>query len=421
MAPRVSVLLPTYNRVHWLGQSLDSVLAQDVDCELLLLDNASTDGTWDYVRERAARDPRIRPLRWERNNGVRCYPDLLAQCSGEYVTFFADDDEMLPGGLAAKVAVLEAHPEVGMVFSAVRTMDEDGADQGEGPWSCLAPEDRIGGPDWFEALVPANLVPMPSALFRRALGPWPEVFLEPRFGHSKDWQFWLHLARRAELAYLRRPTVRLRLHRAQATVSAGAGQAAFARECLDVWRYWMLETVPPHCPSAAGWERQQLTLLNALRAAHGDDQGAFRAGLEELQGLRAAQEARWGPPDDGLPEAFLHAPAGTGRGWIHLLRAYLAAFRPGEPVVLGLVLEDGQPGGVTSDQVRVQLAGLVRELGLERFPEIALVAGRADLLEFCRAYTHLQWAVPGAEARLCGRSGRRLAEALRTLEPKEPA
>jgi hypothetical protein len=421
MAPKVSVLLPTFNRLRWLGQSLDSVQAQAVDCEILLLDNGSSDGTWAFIQERAARDPRIRPFHWEENNGMGAYPDLLRICVGEYVTFFADDDEMLPGGLAERVAVLDAHPELGMVFSAVRTMDEDGADQGEASWSCIAEEDRIGGQDWFGALIMANLVPMPSALFRRSLHPGREVLLDNRFGHSKDWQFWLHLARRAPLAYLRRPTVRLRLHRQQATVLYGAGYSAFATECLAIWRYWMTEAEPPHVPTAAGWERQQLTLLNALRAGHGDDPRVFREGLERLQELRAAQDARWGPPDDDLPEAFLHAPAGRGQAWVDLLRAYLAAFGPGEPVVLALVLDPEADGAVTPEQVRSKLTELARERGLDRFPDVALVAGPADLLAFCRNYPHLQWAVPGAEGRLCGRSGRRLAESLRTLATQEPA
>jgi glycosyltransferase involved in cell wall biosynthesis len=61
LTPRVSIGLPAYNGEWYLAPALDSLLAQDFDdFELLISDNASTDGTGDISRDYAARDPRIR-------------------------------------------------------------------------------------------------------------------------------------------------------------------------------------------------------------------------------------------------------------------------------------------------------------------------------------------------------------------------
>ena len=58
--PLISVGMPVYNESKWIEQSLDSLLAQTFqDFELIISDNASTDGTWSTLQEYAARDARI--------------------------------------------------------------------------------------------------------------------------------------------------------------------------------------------------------------------------------------------------------------------------------------------------------------------------------------------------------------------------
>src|SRR5687767_5658396 len=76
-APRVTIFIPTYNRAHWLGQSIESALAQTYpDFELIVSDNASTDETRDVVA--AFDDPRLTYVRLDEHIGLndhfnRCY------------------------------------------------------------------------------------------------------------------------------------------------------------------------------------------------------------------------------------------------------------------------------------------------------------------------------------------------------------
>ena len=108
--PRVSVVVPTRNRAAMLRRALASVLAQDHDdLEVVVVDDRSTDATPAVVaaigdpRVRYVREPRRRGQAGARNRGIRC-------ARGCYVAFLDDDDEWLPGALAARVDALDRAP-----------------------------------------------------------------------------------------------------------------------------------------------------------------------------------------------------------------------------------------------------------------------------------------------------------------------
>jgi glycosyltransferase involved in cell wall biosynthesis len=110
-APRVSVVLPTHNRVQLLGRALESVLAQTLtNIEVLVIDNASTDGTTEYLSSLA--DPRLRVIRVNGKLGASAARNVaLRQARGEFVSFQDDDDVWLPQKLATQLSVLERADE----------------------------------------------------------------------------------------------------------------------------------------------------------------------------------------------------------------------------------------------------------------------------------------------------------------------
>jgi hypothetical protein len=416
------VVLPAYNRVRWLGTALDSVLEPGLDCELVVVDNGSSDGTWELLQEYAARDPRVRPIRWEVNDGGEVYPFLLEAALGEYVTLFADDDQMLPGGLARKIAVLDQHPEVGMVFSPVRTMDSDGVDTGEMAWARVAEQDVIGW-DAFDTLILSNCVPMPAAMFRRALQPTGELLRIERFHPTGDWNFWLNLARHSQLAYLREPTVRLRIHSQQATLTHGVRAGGFITGTFNILHYWMLEAEPPYVPSARAWEIHQLNMTQYLQGTHGQDPDKIIEGLRHLQTLRTEQDARFSRVDGASAvesEAFLFEPDWAGSEWVEVLLSYLEAFGLEDPVALVLVMDPGHSGAIPADRAQEAVLQMVASTKRERFPDVILVDQPGELLETIRGYQHLQWVPLGAGRTegLTGPLGRRLAQARRNLAGK---
>lgn len=118
----VSVIMPVLDAAAFLGEAIDSVLAQTYDLwELLLVDDGSGDGSLAIAASYAARDERIRLLRHpdaSRPHGASASRNLaLAQAKGELVAFLDGDDVWLPDNLASQTAALCAAPEVGVLYS----------------------------------------------------------------------------------------------------------------------------------------------------------------------------------------------------------------------------------------------------------------------------------------------------------------
>jgi glycosyltransferase involved in cell wall biosynthesis len=102
-APRLSILVPTWNAEATVERALDSVLAEHtIPLELIVVDDASTDGTADIVTAVAERDPRVALVRLRANGGVSAARNrALAMVRGDWVAFLDADDLLLPGALEA--------------------------------------------------------------------------------------------------------------------------------------------------------------------------------------------------------------------------------------------------------------------------------------------------------------------------------
>ena len=100
--PKVSVGMPAYNSARWIDSSIRSILEQSfTDLELIISDNASTDGTYELCMQFAKQDPRIRVLRNERNVGAnRNYLAVLSAARGEYFKWAASSDLCAPTFIA---------------------------------------------------------------------------------------------------------------------------------------------------------------------------------------------------------------------------------------------------------------------------------------------------------------------------------
>jgi glycosyltransferase involved in cell wall biosynthesis len=128
-APLVTIGLPTYNGAAYLARSLDSLLAQDYpNFELVISDNASTDGTELIARACLKRFERLRYIRQETNVGAAAnFNCTLAAASGPYFMWASDHDLWDPGFISRCVAVLEANPEAVLAYPQTMLIDEAGA------------------------------------------------------------------------------------------------------------------------------------------------------------------------------------------------------------------------------------------------------------------------------------------------------
>jgi glycosyltransferase involved in cell wall biosynthesis len=128
MNARVSLALPVYNGERFVAEAIRSILEQDyADFELLITDNASTDGTEEICRALAAKDRRIRYIRNERNLGAAGNFNLgFERTSGEYFKWCAHDDLLSSNYLSECVRALDADPTVVTAYGKLVGIDENG-------------------------------------------------------------------------------------------------------------------------------------------------------------------------------------------------------------------------------------------------------------------------------------------------------
>lgn len=112
--PKVSIGMPVYNGMQFIREAVDSLLAQTyTDFELVISDNASTDGTEAICREYAAKDSRIRYVRQAENRGAAAnFQFVLEEAKGEYFKWMAYDDYLAPQFIELIVEYLHRNQDV---------------------------------------------------------------------------------------------------------------------------------------------------------------------------------------------------------------------------------------------------------------------------------------------------------------------
>jgi len=120
MNAKVSVLIPTFNREQLLARAVSSAQAQTHrNIEIVISDNCSTDGTWSAANRMAADDSRIHCWQNASNVGpLRNWIAGLQHCTGEYIKILWSDDWIEPTFISESLAVLAAHPQAGVAFTA---------------------------------------------------------------------------------------------------------------------------------------------------------------------------------------------------------------------------------------------------------------------------------------------------------------
>src|SRR5581483_7049766 len=128
--PKVSILMPTYNRAALIERAVRSIFAQSfADWELVVINDASTDQTRHYLEELARKDLRVRPVHHEKNY----YPDIsrtlnegLKIARGEYVARLDDDDYWCDDRkLEKQASFLDARPEVAITGGGTIVIDDN--------------------------------------------------------------------------------------------------------------------------------------------------------------------------------------------------------------------------------------------------------------------------------------------------------
>jgi hypothetical protein len=187
MTPRASVIIPVYNLRRFVGEAIESVLAQTLPpehIEIIVVDDGSTDGSGEVAQRYA---PRVRYLRQDNRGLCAARNAGMAVARAPFLAFLDADDRFLPEKLAAQLEVFDARPEIGLVYTGFRYVDDGGAPLPQIGWT------RLEG-DVFATLVLGNLIHPHVALVRREAIERAGGFDE-QLSPAGDWDMWLRISR----------------------------------------------------------------------------------------------------------------------------------------------------------------------------------------------------------------------------------
>lgn len=207
--PLVSFVVPCYNYARYLPDCLNSIFAQEggYDFEIIVIDDGSTDSTQAVLRTFA--DPRLRVITHPVNLGhAATINEGLSQARGQFIARIDPDDRYRPYFLSTVLPILEAFPEVGLVYGDAALINERGE-------ITVERSDRVhGGRDFkgneFVHLLEENFICSPTVIARREA--WLQALPVPEGLAFHDWYFTLMIARRYEFYYIDRVLAEYRVH-----------------------------------------------------------------------------------------------------------------------------------------------------------------------------------------------------------------
>jgi len=196
--PKVSVIIPTYNRREMVKEAIGSVLDQGVeDLELIVVDDGSTDGTAEEIRGYGGR---VRLFRHEQNRGVSAARNRgILHAKGKYIGFLDSDDLWVKGKLKDQVAFLDENPQYPLCYT-----DEIWIRRGRRV-NPMRKHAKYSG--WiFEKCLPLCIISPSSALMRRSLFSKVGLFDEA-LPVCEDYDFWLRVSARFPIFFIEKKLI----------------------------------------------------------------------------------------------------------------------------------------------------------------------------------------------------------------------
>jgi glycosyltransferase involved in cell wall biosynthesis len=125
ISPVVSVILPTLNREGYLHRCIDSVMNQSFkNWELIVVDDGSTDFTYNLVNEYLMRNENIRYIKQSNRGLSLAYNTGILTSCGKYITFIGSDDEYRPNHLQSRIDYMKSNPEISFIHGGVEIIGD---------------------------------------------------------------------------------------------------------------------------------------------------------------------------------------------------------------------------------------------------------------------------------------------------------
>ncbi|MCU0532598.1 MAG: glycosyltransferase [Hydrococcus sp. Prado102] len=213
LAPKVSVVMSVYNGSRYLRQSIESILNQTrTDFEFVIVNDGSTDNSWEILTEYANLDRRIVLLDNKENIGLtKSLNKGLAQAQGDYIARQDADDVSLPNRLEKQATLLNERAEIVLCSCDIESIDGEGRP--------IHKIQRVCPPDivaWY-LLFYNHLAGHSQVMFRRKpvieLGGYCE-----NYRYSQDYELWCRLVKVGKIAIVSEILLQQRFH--QTSISA---------------------------------------------------------------------------------------------------------------------------------------------------------------------------------------------------------
>jgi glycosyltransferase involved in cell wall biosynthesis len=201
-SPLVSVIIPCYNYGRYLRQCVNSVLEQqDVRVDIILIDDASTDGSDQVVRQLSTQDDRIQAICHAVNRGhIATYNEGIGRVTGDYTVLLSADDLLTPGCLSRATSLMREYPSVGLTYGFPIEFTD-----GAIPAARTTAKSWIiwRGHDWLMQRCKAggNTIKCPEVVMRtsvlREIGGY-----QPDLPHAADFALWMRAAAISDIGYV---------------------------------------------------------------------------------------------------------------------------------------------------------------------------------------------------------------------------
>lgn len=184
---KVSVVIAVYNRARYIGECIESILAQDFqDFEIVVADDHSDDGTIEILHQMAVRDNRIRVIANQRHQFIETLNMAMNEAQGEYIARIDSDDIMLPERLDRQVAILDQDPTLTVCTSWYKVL-------GTQPVPMVNRSGRIVRP--FSRLLMGNFLTNPTSMIRKSFLVQHHLCYHEDYIFSEDYKLWSEIAR----------------------------------------------------------------------------------------------------------------------------------------------------------------------------------------------------------------------------------
>ena len=203
--PTVSIVIPCYRYGAYLEAAVESALDQPaVECEIIIVDDASPDDSGDIADSLSARHSGVRTIRNAVNLGhIGTYNVGIREATGDYLVLLSADDLLAPASLTRALALLERHPDVGFVYGYAQTFtgQPPQVEMTTKSWTTWRSD------EWVRRVCTSARNPIfsPEVVMRRSVFEAVGGQYDARFPHTGDLKIWLDSAMEAGVGRVNGP------------------------------------------------------------------------------------------------------------------------------------------------------------------------------------------------------------------------